>query len=571
MGDSRTDGPDVVIPRNSNESVLDNLCSVAHVADIPDIYHGASLGIVAWSGDVEEVGVRTGDVILLRGTLNNYAARILMAEYSADDEQSYILFSPYGYATADEDDVPFEVHAAHVATVRLYFEHPVAALIGYWYPGTMTLFSNGNYTYSPHTDYREDIDVGVEYTELVIDVSGGSTNKIDTLSADIDFEVLGVKPGDSVNLKYSAVISLPIPADVEVAGKSLVLTLSGTSKTYFFSGTDPIPLDDEDGVSGQIEAAFGITVEVRDAPVDGYYRLYLVSTQKIVVSGGTALGDLGLLSGATNDTLSEAVKGTHTVIAVDVSSLYVETVFSEGITGDAAAIADLTRVGVVTRTKSQMEGSQEFGYYYMDVEVQSMQDSSGALLEDNTYLSISGYRYTEGFCIETAREYSFGTGEEPMLRVTPVVYASSGDPVAVADYGYDVHYFQAPTVESVQAVLSSDDVRATADNMMAKQKPLLEIGVGPLVYSGDTEAILQSVIDRVKGRVLELVAEGSPVTLASILAVVTPLGVSYDASATLFWRYEDLGRARHLRFGDSVVIDKMWVTDVPSSMIVFEG
>jgi len=570
MGDSVTDGPNVIIPPDEEEGSLgDYLGSVAHLVPPPAGAFSNSLGLFAWSGDVEEMGVKEGDVLILHGAGNNYSARILLAEYSVDDEQSYILYSPYGYATVDEDDVPFEIHAAQVATVRLYFEHPLEAMVGWFTPALTTIFYLGAYTYSPHMDHKELYTLEDAHTELVIDVSGGATSTISTNSATLDFGELRLKPGDIVLLKYSAIISSSLASTCDVAGKSLTLAVGGNAKTIYFVGTDPLTLDDADGISGQIEDGFGIDVIVR-AQGD-LFRMYLVSTQKVTVTGGTAVTDLGLLANMTNDTLNEELKGNHTIISIDETSFTVDTVFSSGATGDQAMVGVFIRTGVVSLTPAEMALNTEYGFYYMDVEVQSMQDAPSSFLAGNTYLGIQDFYYMAGFSLSTDKEYSFGANEDPHMYLSPYVVDENGNDIIVARYAFDIHYYEAPVVESVQAVLSSSSVRATADNMMGKQKPLLQVGVGPVIYTGDTDAVIPSAQARIRERVIELVTSGRPVRLSDILGVLTPLGIDYDADTMIFWYYEDLERNRHLRFGDELTVDRTWRVEVPSSMIIFAG
>ena len=570
MGDSVTDGPDVIIPPDDETGDYgEYLGSVAHVVPTEPGSFSNRMGLFAWSGDVEVIGVREGDVLLLRGTLNNYAARILVAEFSQDDEQSYILYYTYGDVTVDEDDVGFEIHAPQVATVRLYFENPVYAYLGFLYPGLMTTFTYGNYTYSSHADYKEVVDPGVDDPMLSINALAGPTDLIGTYSS-LEFAAMGLKVGDIILLKYTSVISGSLPDDMNVAGKSFIMSVAGKTKTIFFQGTDPITLDSDDGVRGQLETAYpDVTFDVRE--FGGVTRLHLVSNLKITVTGGSSLTDFGIVAGSTNDNLPESIKGDHTIVGFEADNkIKTDSVFTQSVVGDGYATGVFIRTGSTEVTPSEMAERTEFGFYYTDLEVRSREDAQGSKLLENSYLSIGGYYYTTGFSILTDVETSFGSSEDPYMYLSPTVYNSEDEVMAVASYALNVHYFQAPTVGSVQDVLSSSDVRATADNMMAKQKPLLEIGVGPLIYVGDTDDVVQSIRERVLGRVTELVAAGKTVRLSDILGSVTPLGVDYDGDATLVWYYTDLRRGRHLRFGDELTVDRTWRISVPEDMIIFQ-
>lgn len=562
MGDSRTDGPDTIIPPEEGMDITGYMGSVASVV-------GENLGMFAWSGNVDTIGVKIGDILILHGILNNYSARIMSADYDSTDEVSYIVYSTYGYGVVDEDNVIFEIHASQIAKIRMYYEHPTSVQVGYWYPGMSTLFSYGSYTYSAHDEARSSITSDPTYTELVIDVTGGPTNRIDTISTTADFQTMDLKIGDIVVLQYTAVIGSSITDNVSVAGKSIVLTIAGVSKTYFFSGTNPMTLNDADGVSGQIEDAFGIEVEIRATLVPNFYRVFLISTKTISVVGGTSLSDLGLIAGATNDTLDEEHKGNHTIVALDRDTIYVDTVFTTAVSGDNSMIATFLRTGTIKMTREEMEENTEFGFYYVDVEVQSMQDATGSFLPDNTYLTVGGYYQAIGFSLLTQKEFSFGPSEDPELYVTPWTEDASGNYLVTAKYSLAVHYSQAPVVDSVQTVLSSDTTRATADNLMAKQKPVLKVGVGPLTYSGNAEDIVGPAQEKVYKCVNERVKAGLDVTLADVVGSLTSLGITYGSDVTLLWYYEDLERKRHLRFGDTISVDSTFTVTVPTEMIVF--
>jgi len=570
MGDSVTDGPDKIIPPEGDSDFTQYLGSVAHLVPAPAQGLGNTLGLLAWSGDVEEMGVKEGDIVILHGTLNNYSGRILVAEYSAVDEQSYVLYTSYGHATADEDNVRFEVHASQVVSLRMYFQNPIKATVGYWYPCLYTEFSYDDYDYHPHPDNKETMDLPVAYTELEVDASAGATSIITTDSDDIRFGTLEVKAGDIVVLRYAAIIGTPIAESLAVAGKSITLTLDGSAKTFYFSGSGNLSLVGTGGVTEQLKAAFGISSEARAYGVGTLQRLYLVSTSKLVVTSGTALSDLGLVASMTNDVLPESLKGSHQIIEVsNDKTLIVDTSFTQSAKGDGSMIGLLIRTGVQTITPAEMLLNTEFGFYYMDVELVSTQDAIGSHLEDNTCLTLGDNYYGLGFEVETDSEYSYGPSEAPYLWLSNMAVTASGALVPSVGYGYDVHYYEAPVISSVQTVLRSKGVRATDNNMMAKEKPRLLIGVGPLTYAGDSTDVVSAAQERIKNRVKERMAALRDVTLSDILSVLTPLGIEYGDDATLYWFYEDLERKRQLRFGDYVRFDRLWAVDVPSSMLTF--
>ncbi len=217
---------------------------------------------------------------------------------------------------------------------------------------------------------------------------------------------------------------------------------------------------------------------------------------------------------------------------------------------------------VVTRPS---EFSSAYGHYYVDLEVVSIGGGAGQKVRRGEVLDIGGEYVISGFQADTQPGFERSINEDIDLVVTPYAPNSSGDLVGVAHYQFEVVYSTSPTTRLLQNLITTENYRATADDALAKAKPIMRIGVGPIT-SVSTVSISQ-LVSVINENISSILQTRTYITLGDVMGWLSPYGVLSTLDTRLIVAYQDVDRTRKLLLGNTVSVHKLWHIEADADLI----
>jgi hypothetical protein len=385
--------------------------------------------------DVVAAGIGVGHIVTI--TSGNNVGTYSILGISADGVAGPAIIAIVGAWPVDpgpvlgggEAGVTYTVGAASRGRARLYFQDPVWIEIG---PDARFTTEEG-YEFTPSSYAR-----GLRAEFVTNDFDLEADNALDTVASkalDVDFRQYGVVADDIVLLLTRSMDSsgAALAATANAAGQTLTLTFEDTgAKTIRFEGTNPLALTTSGlpgGVKEQIEAAFpDVTCDLSN--IGPVYTIRLRSSRVFTLTG-TSLTALELSAEDGND--NDMGDSEYVVGSVSSDGLTLNLLTWPLLAPPVLTTADGVTMRVLTRSTerigpAEMALSQDAtGFYYWDMDIESVRGGDEYNLADNTQLTLSGH-VSMGYRLSSDNEaLTFSPSEEVTLELTPTIVDPDGD------------------------------------------------------------------------------------------------------------------------------------------------
>jgi len=547
--------------------------------------------------DFREFNVQTGDVLYLDGTY--IRGNFFITDLDHDGTDGTVTFIYYGpnrnfVPAADATPVEFAVFARNIANLRLYFEDPMYAHVGrvlsdvtgitatvppsivdetipYTRTG-LTTFTYGGSVYVLNAldeqVFEMPMSSGVtcgqyDLTHRTIAFSSPATDP--TLLADSDLVAKDVVRILTIPIETQAVLT----EFVNAMGTTLSVEVNDSPRTVVFKGSaNPILLDDDTGYGGvkqQLEAALPVEVEVIEDP-PATFQLVVRSRDRLRIIGGGALVYLVGLDDVPYNVPDYAgeYEVLYNVEGVLNTLPEVDADYDDVPPTSPEVIIDIHRVG--HRVVEPSEMGFAYGFYYMDFEAMSLGGGDDHAVLQGTSFEIGGEYVLPGFDLLTDNGLVYSVDELAELNVTPYAADVNGDLKGITDAQFEVVYGTVPTVTLLQRFLTTENYRATSDDTKAKCKPIMRIGVGPILAT--TTLNKADLVKIMNNRISETIALRSYITLGDVLSWLAPYGVTGTTDTRLIVHYTDMDRRRRLLLATTVTVNKIWHIEADADLLV---
>lgn len=394
----------------------------------------------------------------------------------------------------------------------------------------------------------------------VLTVAGGTSIS----STGVPFFLYGARVGDEVQILsrvlYSSVKTQAQSTALTVAGKTLVLQISGVRRAVVLSGPNPTSFT---SVAADINRQVGDQVRATVIGATPNIQLALSSRLPVII---TSLGTPGLL---TDLGFAES---SNQLSASDYLRTITDILYDEGTgkttiewSGAITPMSPLTTPVFVrvTRKSQQRLYPADFaatpgGLWTAQIRVTSCDPFVDEQVVSGQQMSVAGYRSFGYELVVENDNYSYSVAEKVGIRVSGIMLddtaTSMFQAIALPGSSVAVEYEHSPLVRSLQNYMLLPNVRVTDDNPLVRHYwpayALLSIR-----YSGDVtnKDLLRKISAYLGTRYPNL-----PIEVFNLVTVLERAGARYVAfpQQAAFLTYDANRVIRVVRSQDTVVLGK---------------
>ena len=341
----------------------------------------------------------------------------------------------------------------------------------------------------------------------------GNLGKNSRDSVEQDFLVNGITVGDLIDITYQPIQGITDITSLSLEGQKLTLKIDGVAKTITFSSLAVSPA----AIVKEINDAFGLTGDAVIAHaefIDPYNYIRLEADVRIIVSSdpilSSAVSDSYLGIRVRDNKSYAADNGPYTVRSLTTITPSYDILCPNRIVvqdkngnpppapppgGQHSVQAHhfiVRRAGVQRIHATAMSLNQEFGLYYMDVELLS--DGSGDVwnITDGKIFVVSGHT-SDGYRLIVADpNLSYSTKEKVKLSLSNTILAvgqsdSPSQATPLAHSNLLVSYESSPLVSSIQSFASADLDRVLTASILVRHLQPAYVNFD-MNYSGGSSA-----------------------------------------------------------------------------------